>query len=161
MTTLNSKLQLALINRKKSKNLLQKGFTLVELMIVIVIVGVLSAVALPQFLGVRDRAETGANIGGMVGIAKECATGMLLGEGLLATDDRAEAYALSADCDGNTALVTLTVGTAGEAVPAGIDCANEPTGTADITVSIDTSEICTITVTDEGRISGAWSGSTT
>ena len=38
MTTLNSKLQLALLNRKKRRNILEKGFTLVELMIVIVIV---------------------------------------------------------------------------------------------------------------------------
>ena len=39
MTTLNSQLQLAFLNRKKGRNLLEKGFTLVELMIVIVIVG--------------------------------------------------------------------------------------------------------------------------
>ena len=39
MTTLNHRLTLALLNRKKSKNILEKGFTLVELMIVIVIVG--------------------------------------------------------------------------------------------------------------------------
>ena len=45
MTTLNSRLQLAILNRKKSRNALEKGFTLVELMIVIVIVGILSAVA--------------------------------------------------------------------------------------------------------------------
>jgi type IV pilus assembly protein PilA len=32
------------------KDLLQQGFTLVELMIVIVIVGILSAVAIPQFM---------------------------------------------------------------------------------------------------------------
>jgi type IV pilus assembly protein PilA len=57
MTSLNSKLQLAVLNRKKGRNLLEKGFTLVELMIVIVIVGVLSSVALPSFLNQRAKAE--------------------------------------------------------------------------------------------------------
>jgi type IV pilus assembly protein PilA len=42
-------------NRKK--NLLQKGFTLVELMIVIVIVGILSAIALPNFLNQTAKAK--------------------------------------------------------------------------------------------------------
>ena len=57
MTSLNSKLQLAMLNRKKGRNLLEKGFTLVELMIVIVIVGILSAVALPNFLSQTDKAR--------------------------------------------------------------------------------------------------------
>jgi len=47
------------LNAKASRkaNLLQKGFTLVELMIVIVIVGILSAVALPNFLNQTDKAK--------------------------------------------------------------------------------------------------------
>ena len=57
MTPLNSRLQLALLNRKKDRNLLEKGFTLVELMIVIVIVGILSAVALPNFLSQTSKAK--------------------------------------------------------------------------------------------------------
>ena len=57
MTTLNSRLQLALLNRKKGRNLLEKGFTLVELMIVIVIVGILSGVALPNFLSQSTKAK--------------------------------------------------------------------------------------------------------
>jgi type IV pilus assembly protein PilA len=57
MNTLNSTLQLALLKQKKRKNVLQKGFTLVELMIVIVIVGILSAVALPNFLNQTNKAR--------------------------------------------------------------------------------------------------------
>lgn len=57
MSTLNNRLQLALLKRKRSGNALQKGFTLVELMIVIVIVGILSAVALPNFLSQTSKAK--------------------------------------------------------------------------------------------------------
>jgi len=43
-------------------------------MIVVAIVGLLSAVALPQFLSARDRADAKAKVGELVGIAKECST---------------------------------------------------------------------------------------
>lgn len=49
------------------------GYTLIEVMIVVAILGILSSLAIPQYLQARARAEAGATIGELVGIAKECA----------------------------------------------------------------------------------------
>jgi type IV pilus assembly protein PilA len=90
MTTLKSRLQLSLLSRKKGRNLLEKGFTLVELMIVIVIVGILSAVALPNFLGQTAKAK-----------ATECTTkgGNIMGQ--------VAAEALQSEAAGNAAITSL------------------------------------------------------
>ena len=58
MTSLNPSLRLALIKKTKSqKNILQKGFTLVELLIVVVILGTLAGIALPTYLAQSTKAK--------------------------------------------------------------------------------------------------------
>jgi type IV pilus assembly protein PilA len=62
------------INSSKTSHRFQPAFTLVELLIVVAIIGLLAAVALPQFLTARDRADAKAKVGELVGLAKEWAT---------------------------------------------------------------------------------------
>ena len=72
-------LQTALLKNKKAKNALQKGFTLVELMVVIVIVGILSAVALPALNGAQERAYSSSAKQQAVQYAKVCSIEILGG----------------------------------------------------------------------------------
>jgi len=93
---------------KKHRN--QKGFTLIELMIVVAIIGILAAIAIPQFAAYRER--------GYIATMKADANTIRTGEEAYYVDNNA--YTVTeADLpgvpglsDGNSAVITL-IGTTG------------------------------------------------
>ena len=76
--TKNRLIQQLLLNKKASKK--QNGFTLIELMVVIAIVGILSAVGLPEMLKAQDRAKDSVAKQEAIAAAKECSIYLLTGE---------------------------------------------------------------------------------
>ena len=100
MTSLQAKLTQDLAKRlSKKTGLIQQGFTLVELLIVVVIVGILSAVALPQFFSQTKKAAATEGTQQASSIAKQAAA-YYLEQGTLGTDD--------ADCSYYAGTISTT-----------------------------------------------------
>lgn len=72
---ISSRLRLRLLQSLPTRS--SQGFTLVELVVVIAILALLVAVALPTFMGVKDKAKLNVQLAEAAGLAKECSAAII------------------------------------------------------------------------------------
>jgi len=75
MNTFTSKVFLKKLRDKKKAN----GFTLIELMVVVAIVGILTAVGLPELTKAQDKAKEATAQATLTNAAKQCSLDLILG----------------------------------------------------------------------------------
>ena len=107
----------------KSKKAVKNGFTLIELMVVVAIVGVLSAVGLPQLLAANDKAKDAAAEAEVVNAAKTCSIDILTGASGF---DTADFPLVTGTCAVSQDLVGTSTSSTGTTYTVSLDAAGIP-----------------------------------
>ncbi|MEI7951510.1 MAG: type II secretion system protein [Synechococcaceae cyanobacterium ELA182] len=132
-----------LSRRKAGRSASQQGFTLVELMIVVAIIGILAAASFPKFLQARNAAKIGTRVSEALSFSKQCAilinTDIGNSTGLVAVQRSGSAGDGVTEVCNNNGSDGIAIATWGSARAEGVKC---------LTVSSTTaSSKATITVT--------------
>lgn len=138
-----------ILNRKST----EAGFSLIELVVVIAVLAILSAVAIPAFVGVQANAQASAVKHGLVNGVKECIVRRTDNQTTAFTD--AQSFASATAYQGYSIAVSGTNGCFGVAATA-----TDTTTMANFTVSLNPATgIATKTCTPIARpgcATGAW-----